>query len=109
MLRVRTPLGALGRLCCKVVVSTEKTEVLLDGSVARLSHRQRRQGCSWTALLQDCRINREDRGALGRLCCKIVASTEKKLGCHIDGEDNWSINYSRYPAFHLGVFVQAAK
>lgn len=91
MLRVRTPLDALGRRCC---ASKEKTEVLLDGSVARLQHRQ----------LQGCRIDREDRGALGRLCCKIVASTEKNLVVvstekttsqrrrqRLNGEDNWSI------------------
>ena len=81
MLRVRTPLDALGRRCswtallqdcsidsCKVVASTEKTEVLLDGSVARLVASTEK-----TEVLLD--------GS---------ASTEKKLGCRLNGEDNVS-------------------
>jgi hypothetical protein len=64
--------------------------MLLDGAVA---HRKRRQRYSWTALLQDCSID----------SCKVVASTEKtevlldgsastekKLGCRLNGEDNVS-------------------
>jgi len=84
MLRVMTSLGALGRLCCKVVASTEKTEVLLDGSVARLSHRRKRR-----------RRN------------LVVVSMEKTIGQFLaasarpGGEASMIINYSRYPAFIL--------
>ena len=65
---------------CKVVASTEKTEVLLDGSVARLSHRQRRQRYSCTALLQDCHIDGVETW---------LSSQRRRQ--RLNGEDNWLI------------------